>query len=238
MAESGRRGSVLRTWGPTMLFGVLLPWITYGMLTDHGIDEVPALLLISCWPLVELAIYFAMHRRVDEFGVMILITLLLGAVSALAFNSAKLLFLKDSALTGLLGLAFLVSLTLKRPLIFYFGRKFGTDGTPEGVADWNAMWHKYPGFRTAQRRLTIVWGVAFLVEAGVKAGLVYVLDTETMVGVSNVLPFVFLAGLMVYTIRAGKKGRARREAAEAAAAEAAAAEAAAAEAETAAQAPA
>ncbi|MFF3454685.1 VC0807 family protein [Streptomyces sp. NPDC002730] len=226
MAESGKRGNILLTWGPTILFGVLLPWITYGMLIDHGIHEVPALLLISCWPLVELTIYFAMKRRVDEFSMLILITLLLGAVSALAYNSAKLLFLKDSALTGLLGLAFLVSLTLKRPLIFYFGRKFGTDGTPDGIADWNAMWDKYPGFRTGQRRLTIVWGVTFLAEAGVKAGLVYVLDTETMVGVSNVLPIVILAGLMVYTIRAGKKGRARREAAEAAAAaEAAGAEA-------------
>ncbi|WP_327324208.1 hypothetical protein OG735_18020 [Streptomyces sp. NBC_01210] len=225
MAESGKRGNILLTWGPTILFGVLLPWITYGMLIDHGMHEVPALLLISCWPLVELTIYFAMKRRVDEFSMLILITLLLGAVSALAYNSAKLLFLKDSALTGLLGLAFLVSLTLKRPLIFYFGRKFGTDGTPEGIADWNAMWDKYPGFRAGQRRLTIVWGVTFLAEAGVKAGLVYVLDTETMVGVSNVLPLVILAGLMVYTIRAGKQGRARREAAEAAAAAEAEAEA-------------
>ncbi|MEV0094892.1 VC0807 family protein [Streptomyces sp. NPDC050738] len=216
-----RKTNILTVWGPTILFSIVLPWITYGMLTDHGMHEVPALLLISCWPVAELAIYFGIHRRVDEFSMLILITLVLGALSALAYNSAKLLFLKDSALTGLLGIAFLVSLALKRPLIFYFGRKFGTDGTAEGVADWNAMWDKYPGFRTSQRKLTVVWGVAFLLEAGVKAALVYMLDTGTMVGVSNVLPFVVLGLLMVYTIRTGRKGRARRAATEAAEAQSA-----------------
>ncbi|MFD9790392.1 VC0807 family protein [Streptomyces sp. NPDC059070] len=214
MSSAGHGKTVLLTWGPTILFSVVLPWITYGVLTDHGMGEVPALLLISAWPLAEMGLYYGLHRRLDEFGVMILITLLLSAVSALAYNSAKLLFLKDSALTGLLGLAFLVSLTLKRPLIFYFGRKFATDGTAEGVAKWNANWDLYPGFRAAQRRLTVVWGAAFLAEAGVKAALVYVLDTDTMVGVSNALPFVVLGALMFHTIRTGKKGRARMERAE------------------------
>ncbi|MEU5435471.1 VC0807 family protein [Streptomyces sp. NPDC020719] len=214
MSSAGSARTTLLTWGPTILFSVVLPWITYGMLTDHGMSEVPALLLISAWPVAEIGLYFALHRRVDEFGMMILITLLLSAVSALAYNSAKLLFLKDSALTGLLGLAFLFSLTLKRPLIFYFGRKFGTDGTREGVAKWNAMWDQYPGFRRTQRKLTVIWGVAFLAEASLKAALVYVLDTDTMVGVSNALPFAVLGGLMFYTIRTGKKGRARMEQAE------------------------
>ncbi|MET7618165.1 VC0807 family protein [Streptomyces sp. NPDC005408] len=206
--------SVLLNWGPTILFSVLLPWVTYGILTDHGVAPVTALFIIAGWPLVEVGIFFAINRRIDEFGVMILIVLLLSAVSAFAFKSEKLVFVKDSALTGLLGLAFLGSLLMTRPMIFYFGRKFATDGTAEGIARWNGFWDAYPGFRSTQRRLTVIWGVAFLTESAVRIALTYMLDTGTMVGVTNVLPFVVLAGLMTYTIQTGKKGRARMAAAQ------------------------
>ncbi|MEU8891880.1 VC0807 family protein [Streptomyces sp. NPDC048442] len=205
--------SVLLNWGPTILFSVVLPWVTYGMLTDHGVQPVTALFLIAGWPLVEVGIFFAINRRVDEFGVMILLLLLLSAVGAFAFRSEKLVFIKDSALTGLLGLAFLGTLLLARPVMFYFGRKFATDGSEESIARWNGLWEAYPGFRSSQRRLTVIWGVAFLVESAVRVALTFALDTKTMVGVSNVLPFVVLAGLMTYTIQTGKKGRARMAAA-------------------------
>ncbi|MDJ0342349.1 VC0807 family protein [Streptomyces sp. H10-C2] len=211
-----RGGAMLMSWGPTVLFSIVLPWVTYGMLTDHGVGQVPALLIISGWPVVEMVLYFAIHRRLDEFSIMILGTLLLSAVSALAYNSTKMVFIKDSALTGLLGLAFLVSLFAKRPLNFYFGRKFATDGTAESVATWNGLWDKYAGFRSTQRMLTVVWGVTFLVESGIRIALTYVLSTDTMVGVSSVMPFVFTAGLVFYTIRTGRKGEARRGTAEAA----------------------
>ncbi|UNO41913.1 VC0807 family protein [Streptomyces sp. MST-110588] len=210
---SGSGKTLLLNWGPTVLFSIVLPWITYGQLTDHGVRPETALLIISGWPVVEMILYYALHRRLDEFSVLILLTLLLGAAGSLVYSSTKLLFLKDSAVTGLVGTAYLVSLFMARPLMFYFGRKFATDGTPEGIARWNGFWDAYPGFRKSQRRLTAVWGVAFLVEAGIKAALTFVLDTATMVGVANVLPFAFLAGLMFYTIRTAKKGRARMQAA-------------------------
>jgi intracellular septation protein A len=224
-AENGTGGTgdglgqrLLLIWGPTVLFSMVLPWITYNQLTGHGVHEVPALLIVSAWPALETGLYFALHRRVDEFGMLILLTLLLGAAGALAYNSSKMIFLKDSALTGLVGLAFLVSLGLKRPLIFYFGRKFATDGTERGVAQWNGMWDAYPGFRSVQQRLTAIWGLAYVVEATVKAVLVYHLSTGTMVSVSNILPLAVTALLVAYTIRTGRKGEARRLAAEAAAA--------------------
>ncbi|MCX5204201.1 hypothetical protein OG897_22460 [Streptomyces sp. NBC_00237] len=201
--------SVVLNWGPTLLFSVLLPWVTYGMLTDGGVEPVAALFLIALWPLAEVGIFYGLNRRVDEFGVMILIVLVLGAVSALVFQSEKMVFVKDSAVTGLLGLAFLVTLWLERPMMFYFGRKFATDGSAAGVARWNGLWDAFPGFRSSQRKLTVVWGVAFLVEAGVRVALTFALDTSTMVGVSGIMPFVVLAGLLTYTIQMGKKGRAR-----------------------------
>ncbi|WP_277355378.1 VC0807 family protein [Streptomyces telluris] len=212
--ERGGRGKSVMNWAPAILFGVVLPFVTYGVLTDHGVSKVKALLLISLWPAAETLLHLALRRRVDEFGVMMLAMMVLGALSALAYNSTELVFIKDSAITGLLGLVFLGSLALRRPLMFYLGRKFGTDGTPEDLARWNGLW-QYPGFRRAQYLLTSVWGTGFLVEAAIRVALAYTLPTEAMVLVNNVFPLVVVAALVAWTVRVGKQGRARQAAAQA-----------------------
>ncbi|MFC5822415.1 VC0807 family protein [Nonomuraea insulae] len=211
---SGKGKAMLLNWGPTVLLGIVAPFVTYGILTDHGVSEVNALLISGVWPAAETGLYFALKRRVDEFGVMILVLLLLGALSMVAYNSTRLLFIKDSAITGVLGLAFLGSLALPRPLMFHLGRKFGTDGTPAGLARWNGMW-ELPGFRRAQYRLTVVWGAGFLLEAAVRVVLAFLLPTATMVLLNSVLPLVVVAALVTYTMSVGRRGRARMAAAQA-----------------------
>ncbi len=224
--ENGKRsggGKALMNWGPAILFGVILPFVTYGMLTDHGVSQVKALLLITLWPAVETLLHLAIRRRVDEFGMMMLALMLLGALSAVAYNSTELMFIKESAITGLLGLTFLGSLAMRRPAMFYLGRKFGTDGTPEGIARWNGLW-EFPGFRRVQYLLTSVWGAGFLLEAAIRVVLTYVLPTKAMVLVNNVFPLAVVAALVAWTTVMGKRGRARSAAAQAAARAAEAAE--------------
>ncbi|MCK2220204.1 hypothetical protein MF672_041360 [Actinomadura sp. ATCC 31491] len=208
----GRSRAMLANLAPSILFGVVLPFVTYGMLTDRGVAPVTALLLSSLWPAADVALYLAVKRRVDEFGLMMLILLMLGALSSLAYNSTELFFIKDSAITGLLGLTFLGSLALSRPIMFYLGRKFGSDGTPEGRARWDGLW-QYPGFRRIQYLLTTVWGVTFLLEAATRILLTRLLPTATMLLVNNVLPIVVVAALVTWTFFMAKRGRARQAAA-------------------------
>ncbi|MFG2823950.1 VC0807 family protein [Kitasatospora sp. NPDC048365] len=211
--ESSSKGlKLLLDWGPTLLLNILAPILTYNALTGSGHSEPTALLISSAWPVADLALYFALHRRLDEFGIFTLVTMVLGAASALAYNTTELIFLKDSALTALIGLGFLATLFTARPAMFYFGRKFASGGTPEGVARWNGLW-QYEGFRRGQRRLTVIWGVAFLVESVVKAALTFVLSTATMLTVSSIMPWAFLGGLIYYTISYGRRARARMQAA-------------------------
>jgi hypothetical protein len=205
-AMSGSRRSAMMTWGLTLLFNVVLPFVTYTVLTGNGMKTIPALTIIAAWPMVELVLYYALHHRVDEFGVLALIIFALGVVSALAFNSTRLAVVKDSAITGLLGVMFLASLVLARPMAFYMGRKFATDGSAERVAYWNGLW-RYPSFRRSQRVVTVVWGLALLVEAGVRIALSYGLSTSTMVLVNAVLPAAATAALIVWTITYGKRVR-------------------------------
>lgn len=111
----------------------------------------------------------------------------------------------------IIGALCVATLFAPRPLMFYFGRKFGTDGTKEGVAYFNGLW-QYPDFRGAMRRMTTVWGVAYLVEAALRVALAYTLSVDTMVWVSPVLIYGFLVSLIFWTVRFSKRTRAEGEA--------------------------
>ncbi|MFE7777943.1 VC0807 family protein [Streptomyces sp. NPDC057445] len=210
-------------WILTIGLNVVAPIITYNSLTGHGWSEFSALLVSGVWPVVDTAIHVAWRRKLDEFAVVTLVFMVLTAVvSLVGAHSARALLVKDSAVTGLFGLLCLATLPARRPLMFYFGRKFATDGTAESTAWWNGMW-QYEGFRKTLRTMTVVWGAAYLTEALVRIVLAYELDTGVMATLSPVMIYTVLGGLVLWTMLYGKRSQRRGEARAAAAAQAEAA---------------
>lgn len=193
-----------------MVFNIALPIITYNVLTDHGVGEVPALLISGVWPVVELAVTLIRERTVDEFSLIVLVFLAVGVISMLAFNSPRLVLVKESASLGLFGLVLLGSLLAPRPLMFYFGRRFATGGDPDRIIWWNGLW-RYPGFRRGQRILTVTWGLALTVTAAVCVGLTYALSVPTMVVVTNVVPYAVMGLLIVGTMWYGRRSQRTRQ---------------------------
>jgi intracellular septation protein A len=198
-------------WVQTILLSIVAPIVIYGMLTDRGVGEVPALIISGIGPVVDLVITMAVSRRVDEFSLIVLAFLLLSVVTSLLFDDPRLLLLKESALTGIFGLILLGSLLAPRPLMFYFGRRFAAQGIPEKVAWWNGLW-QYAGFRRTQRVLTLVWGVAWLAEAVLRGVLAFVVPVGTSVVINSVLPPVVTVLLIVFTITYAKRSQARARA--------------------------
>ncbi|MBD0708077.1 hypothetical protein BU197_06590 [Streptomyces sp. CBMA291] len=184
---------------------VVAPILTYDTLTDRGWSEFAALLAGSVWPVLDSAVMIAWRRKVDEFAVVTLVFLVITAVvSLLGAHTARALLVKDSGVTGLFGLLCLGTLLAPRPLMFYFGRKFATDGTPASTAWWNGMW-QYEGFRSTLRTMTLVWGVAYVVEALVRIALAYTLSTSAMVVLSPVMIYTVLGALAVWTAWFGRR---------------------------------
>ncbi|MER0449658.1 VC0807 family protein [Streptomyces sp. Edi4] len=218
-ARSG--GAAALGWVLTIGLNVLAPILTYNALRDHGWSEFASLLAGGMWPVVDSVVHFAWRRRLDEFAIVTLVFLVITAVVSLAgAHSARALLIKDSAVTGLFGLLCLVTLLAPRPLMFYFGRKFATDGTAEGTAWWNGLW-QFEGFRKTVITMTTVWGVAYCLEALVRIGLSYVLSTDTMVVLSPFMIYGVLGVLVLWTTLYGKQARRRGEERTAAAAAAA-----------------
>ncbi|WP_432135794.1 MULTISPECIES: VC0807 family protein [unclassified Streptomyces] len=219
-ARSG--GAAAAGWILTVALNVVAPILTYNMLRDHGWSEFAALLAGGVWPVLDSVVHVVWRRRLDEFAVVTLVFLVITAVvSLVGAHSARALLVKDSAVTGLFGLLCLATLLAPRPLMFYFGRKFATDGTAASTAWWNGLW-EFEGFRATIRTMTTVWGVAYCLEALARVALAYTLSTDTMVILSPFLIYGTLAALATWTALYGKRARRKGEerAAAAAAAEA------------------
>ncbi|MFC4512610.1 VC0807 family protein [Streptomyces ehimensis] len=209
-APSRRFGpSAMLSWAVTIACNVVLPFVTYNQLTGAGWSDFSALVASGVWPVVDVVIYLIWHRRVDEFAVLTLIFLVLTiAVTGVGPHSARLLLVKDSLITGLFGVVCLISLATPRPLMFYLGRKFGTDGSANAVAHWNGLW-RHESFRRTMTLITTVWGLGYVVEAIARVGLSYALSTGAMVAVNSVLAYGVPALLIAWTITYSKRARAK-----------------------------
>lgn len=185
-----------------------------------GASDFVAYLVASVGPVIGALISLVRVRKIDGVAIIILINLLLSAaVTFIGSHDPKILLLKDCVLTGGFGLVILITsiAIFPKPLMFFFGLKFGTDGTKEGTQQWYWLWDTIPQFRRGQIFLNNVWGIGFMVEALVKAICVFVLPYGAAYAVNQIAPFVLLAGLIYYSMRFGMKqrreGEARREAA-------------------------
>jgi hypothetical protein len=93
----------------------------------------------------------------------VLVTILSGIAVALLTNDVRFAVLKGAPAFALFGLACLLSLRRERPLMFFVGRQF-TAGDDEARAQARTARLQNDGFRRSMRLLTIVWGLAALVE--------------------------------------------------------------------------
>jgi hypothetical protein len=203
---------------PMVIVDVALPLATYFLLRQTGMGAFWAYLISGVWPLLKLIAGAVRSRRLDAFSILILIFIVLGAVTALVTGDVRTLLVRDSITTGGFGLVCLVSLLFARPLLFYIGRTFATDGSEAGYAWWNGLW-QYPTFRSSQRVITAMWGIAYVAESVLRIVLAYTIDDlDVVILIMNIVPFVVLAGLIFATIRISTKTRAGGEARRAAAA--------------------
>lgn len=199
-------GPNVKAWLPEMVVDGAMPYATYLVLRSQGVGNVAALAAGAVFPAGFIVVRFA-RRRLDGFGLVVLAVIALGVALSLLSGDARFALVKESLLTGAFGLAMLGSLAARRPLMYYSGRKFATDGTPEGLARWESYWAKSAMFRHSNRMLTVVWGTVFLAEAAIRVVAAYTLATSTAVALSAFVPLTVVALLVTWTIAYSKRTR-------------------------------
>jgi hypothetical protein len=197
----------------TVIFDVGLAIVAFNVAKNLGANDQIAYLVSGIGPLTMMVVTWVRARTLSGASAVILLFLLLSAATAfIGGTDFRQLIAKDSLVTGGFGVACLVSLLFPRPLMFYFGAKFATDGTKEGLQYWSGLW-QYPEFRRSQYLINNVWGIGFLIEAAIRVFVAYTVSSVQLANaIATIIPWVFLAGLLTFTVTIGKRSRAAGEA--------------------------
>jgi len=187
------------------IFDLVGPLVTYSVLRSAGMSAVGALILSGVFPAFGVLLGVARDRRVDVFGVLVLVGIAVGAVLGLASGSARLVLLEGSVPTAVFGAVCIGSLWTARPLMYRFAIEFIGADTPKGRA-FAGNW-RYIGFRHAFRVVTVVWGVAYLAEAIARVFIVESTSTGAALALSKVTPYAVAGVLAVWNVAYARRSR-------------------------------
>jgi hypothetical protein len=190
----------IRQMLPTLIYDVALPIIAFNLLTGYGVSTLLALVAGGIFPATNNVITFIRSRRLEPLGIIVMIFLAVGTAASLISGSVFFALIKESFLTATFGLICLFSLLAERPLMFYINRQFVAGDDPVRLEWWNGLW-QFENFRAAQRFVTTVWGVAYIIEALVRVGLALTLSPAEVVAISPVTAFGVMILLIIWTRR-------------------------------------
>jgi hypothetical protein len=185
------------------------PLLAYALLRSAGVGAVAALVLSGVLPALGIAIGALVDRRLDVLGVMVLAGLLVATVLGLTSHDARLYLLEGSVPSLVFALGCLLSLRLRRPLIYRLAVELLGPDTPKG-RDVTTAW-RYPGFRRAFQVITVAWGVGYLVESAIRVAVVAIASTGFALVFSKLIPYAFAVCLSVWTLVYGEHEKKKAE---------------------------
>jgi hypothetical protein len=146
-----------------LLANAILPWVTYRLMIPHV--GVTWALAASALPM--LAWIFAMLVRYREFDALsaTLVASICISIALIVFDHpTRPLLPREPVIRGIIGVAFLLSLALRRPLIYYLARSTLVREHGERGERLETLWGTRAEFRHALRIMTAVWGVGLILE--------------------------------------------------------------------------
>ena len=192
-----------------LVFDLGGPLLAYSLLRSAGMSAVAALVISGVLPALGIGISALADRRLDVIGIVVLAGLLAGTLLGLTSHNARLYLLEGSVPSAVFALGCLLSLRLRRPLIFRLAVELLGPDTRKGC-DVTAAW-RYPGFRRAFRMITVAWGIAYLVEAAIRVAIVVTTSTGIALVCSKLIPYVFAVGLSAWTLVYGEHEKRKAE---------------------------
>ena len=225
-ANLAKAGTFVRQSGGRIGVEALVNFIAPFLIYDLGRrrwGDVHALLAASAPPIAWSLIEFARRRRVDALSLMVLGGIALSLLAFIGGGSARFLQLRENLVTGLIGLVFLGSAAIGKPLIYQLARASLRRRSAEEAAAFEAL-RDNVHFRRTMTIMTVVWGVGLLAQTALACVLVLSLTIHDYLLVSPVVGYGLVGVLALWTFwyvrRARRRGEARRAAEAAAAANA------------------
>ena len=200
--------------GREVVFNFILPYLVYNYLTEN-LGAAPALIAASAPPILWGIIQFIRLRKVDAISVLVLSGMVLSLLAFAGGGGVKFLQLRENLVTGLVGLIFLGSAAVGKPLIYQLARAGVRRRAADRVAIVEAI-RDDARFRAAMMAATLVWGVGLLVTCATHCALVFMVSIRQFLLISGPISYAIVGLLTAWTFwyvpRAIRSAAARRSA--------------------------
>jgi hypothetical protein len=197
-----------------LLVNFLLPFLIYSY-AEAPYGAVRALLASSVPPIVWSLVEFTRHRRLDAPSLLVLSGIALSLLAMLGGGGVRFLQLREKLVTAAIGLAFLGSAAIGKPLVYELARATRRRRSEKEAREFEAL-QIHAGFRRAMMVMTLVWGLGLLTDVAVSVALIFVVTIRAYLIVNPVLGYGTMGALslwsFLYAGYARRRGEARRTA--------------------------
>ena len=207
---------MLRRMLPMLILDGFGPLILYLAVRPRFAPGSPYPLVIAVlFPLLANVLSVARRRRLDTFGVLVVVSLCASLGVVVTGANQRMLLVTHNLVMPVMGVACLVSLALPKPLAFYMIRQFLTGDSPAQGRAFDGLW-RYSYIRSASRLATAVWGFAMTAEGALRVLFVLTLPVVMVLALSSIIMMGVGLGLGVWNVAYGLRvmGRIRALAAQ------------------------
>jgi hypothetical protein len=163
-----------------------------------SLGDVEALMAATAPPIAWAIVALARERRIDALSVLSLAGISLSLLAFAGGGGARLLQLREQLVAVVIGLVFLGSAAIGRPLIYHLARARIRRRSVVEAQSFEAM-RENSAFRRAMMRMTLAWGATLIAEASLAVLLLFVLTIQQYLLVNPVIGYLTLAALTAWT---------------------------------------
>jgi hypothetical protein len=175
----------------------LLPFAIYSF-GRESLGDVRALMVASgpaiAWSVGE----FIHARKVDALSILVLGGIGLSLLAFVGGGGVKVLQLRENLVAGLVGLVFLGSAAIGKPLIYQLARAATRRQSADKLAALDALGDD-AGFRRIMRMATLVWGFGLLAVCAASCALVFAVSIRQYLLVSAPISYGAMGLMTLWT---------------------------------------
>ncbi|SAK50098.1 putative membrane protein [Caballeronia fortuita] len=186
-------------YGLAFVVNVALPALAYRLtLGRFGVVDA---LIASAVPLIAWMIFDVVRfRHFDALSAIVLAGIALSLMVLLSGAARWMGEAREPAVSGVIGMLFLLSLFLERPLVYYLARSTLSRETQGRETEFDSQWHTRPPLARAIRMMTAVWGAGLVGENLARLWITLALSEPDAGRFSTWVRYLVYGGLTLWTI--------------------------------------
>jgi len=182
----------------TVIVNLLAPLLVYHLMV-YKYSSFLSLLIATSIPLFDNLYHIIRDKKMDAFGLLMLAGFILSLIALLLGGDEKIILMRESFVTGIMGLIFIGSLFLSKPIIYYVALRFTLNEKEKSKKVFEQNW-EIPYGRFVFRLITAVWGFSLVGEAVVRLLFLTRLSVSSFLVVSQLLFYFIIGGTIIWTI--------------------------------------